>query len=206
MKNKKFALICMTLLILLPIALSYGLGKYYARYEQMQKQLEISLEYDSDTANAIKHATAASDMFHALRIVLGDNAAEKAVIQLGVLNEYIEQIKYPNDRDSAREIMKDLHNNYAGIEAAKLADDEDALPVILTFADNRTLIVNQAYNPFFEDKEPKQDVVAFGYNWFKSHYAEIDKRIQKKVMRAKDLRSLAQIELSNLPWQSATIE
>ena len=203
MKRTTLALLSVVFL-LTTIAASTAafLHVFYDRYEAMARHIGKTLDYDADTANAIKHATAASDMFSALRPVMGDEIAEAAVIRLGVLNEYIERVIYPNDRDSAREIMKDLHNNYAGIMAAKLADGSDAFDIIISFGANRTLIVNRIYNPFFSDKEPKNDVVAYGYEWFKEHHSEIDQRIEKKVARAKDLRAFNPIQLSNLKSKS----
>ena len=192
-------------LILLTIVSTFALSKYYARYESMEKNLETSLSYDASTANAIKHATAASDMFKLLRIAMGEDLAEKSVIQLGLLNEYIEQVEYPNDRDTAREVMKDLHNNYAGILAAKMADS-DSFKIILAFADNRTLIVKNIYNPFFEGKEPKNDVVAFSYNWFGQHRTDIDKRIEKRVIRSQEFWMDKQFQLSSLNRKLAVVE
>ncbi len=208
MNFKKIALVSVFVALAAPLVCSYALKQYYARYESIEKLLETSLAYNDSTANAIKHAAAASDMFSALRTVIGSNGAEKTVILLGLANEYIEQVIYPNDRDTAREIMKDLHNNYVGIEAAKMADDNAAVAdrLILSLANNRTLIVNRNYNPFFDEKEPKQDVVAFGYNWFDEHRAEIDSRIQMKMKRVKDLQPIDPIKVSGLAQKSAIVE
>lgn len=203
MKYKISIFLLATFLLL--AGLNSLLNTFYSRYQTLSNHIEESRGYDENTANAIKHAVAASNVFNVLRQVMGDDLAEASVIRLGLMNEYIERLSYYNSKpDTAREIMKDLHNNYVGIMAAKLADSSDTFPVILSFAANRTLMVDEAYNPFFEDKGPEKDVVAFGYDWFKTHHSEIDTRIQKKVMRAKDLRSLAQMELSNLSWKSST--
>lgn len=191
---------------LLFAASAFFLHVYYERYETMEKSLRQNLSLDPTTANAIKHATAAADMFNLLKPVLGEEKAETAVIRLGVANEYIERVIYYGRTDTAREIMKDLHNNYAGIVAAKLADQSDAFPVILSMGSNRTLIVNEVYNPFFDQKSPEQDVVGFGYDWFKAHHEDIDDRIEMKVMRAKDLRPLAQIKISSLDWNYPVIK
>lgn len=181
-----------------------ALHVYFDRYSKMEEQIKQTMEYNASTSNAIKHATAAADMFNLLRHVMSEEQAEKTVIRLGVFNEYLERVIYYGHTDSVREIMKDLHNNYAGIKAAKL-DQEDPFRVILAFSDNRTLIVDQIYNPFFDEKSPDENVVAFSYDWFNEHQAEIDERIQRKVMRAKDLRSLA-IQISNLSVQKSIIE
>ncbi len=200
----------LALLIILPVLAWYGslsfLAVYYERYENIAKHLEKNYKFDESTANAVKHAVASADIYNLLRPQLGDERAEKAVIRLGVLNEYIERYTRRKHPDSVREIMKDLHNNYAGIRAAQLADGEDAFNVILTFASTRTLIVNEVYNPFFKIKGPDQDVVAFGYDWFKNHHGDIDSRFERKIAKAKNLRDLARIEISSLPVSPVTIE
>ncbi len=198
------------LLLILPLLAFYGfssfLNVYYERYENIAKLLEKNYKFDESTANAIKHATAASDLYNLMRPHIGDERAEMAVIKLGVMNEYIERYTRRKTPDSVREIMKDLHNNYAGIRAAQLADGDDAFDIILTFASTRTLIVNEVYNPFFKAKGPNEDVVAFSYGWFKNHHGDIDTRFERKIARAKNLRDLTRIEISSLPVKSATIE
>ena len=206
MKYKKTIIFSVFVLAVLALAPRFALDRFYLRYENMAKHLETSLDYDDSTANAIKHATAASDMYTVLHLVMDSDHAEKTVIALGVMNEYIEQSIYPNDRDSAREIMKDLHNNYVGIEAAKLAGRADPFKIILAFADNNTLIVNRSYNPFFEAKEPKQDVVAFSHEWFDEHRQKIDSRIQMKLSRDVTFQQANQFKLSNLARKSPIVE
>ena len=200
--KKLFVMFLMTGLLL--GATAAILHVYFDRYSKMEKQIKRTMEYDASTANAIKHATAAADMFNLLRQVMNEEQAEKTVIRLGVFNEYLERVVYYGRTDSVREIMKDLHNNYAGIKAAKL-DQDDPFRVILAFSDNRTLIIDQIYNPFFEEKSPEENVVAFSYDWFNEHHAEIDQRIQRKIMRARDLRPLA-MQISNLSLQLPVIE
>lgn len=202
----KIALLSVLFLLLAVPASNTMLTKYYDGYESMEKSLQSSFSYDGGTANAIKHAKASADMYRALRLVMNDQMAEETVIRLGVLNEYIERVKYKEDRDSAREIMKDLHNNYVGIMAARAANRTDAFKIILAFADNRTLIVRDIYNPFFEGKEPHKHVVEFGYDWFDEHRTEIDERIERKLARAKDLLPVETVQLSNIPHKAQTVE
>ena len=191
---------------LLAGASSWAMSNFFDRYEVMERTLRTTFNYDRSTANAIKHATASADIFKFLREFVGDKNAETAVIQLGVLNEYIERVTHRNDRDSAREIMKDLHNNYAGILAAKLSNESATFPVVLSFAASSTLIVNPTYNPFFEEKEPRDHVVAFGYDWFKEHYREIDNRIDRKIARAKDLQAFNPVQVSSVNTKSTSVE
>ena len=201
----------LVLLVALPLLLvgvsHYVLYAYYERYEKIARYISTSYDCDASTANAIKHATAAADIYNLLSPVVGEEYAENTVIKLGVMNEYIERVMRPEGKyDSPREIMKDLHNNYAGIKAAKLADGNDAFRIILAFASNRTLIVNEIYNPFFDDKGPDQNVVAFGYDWFKLHHGEIDSRIQMKIARANDSEIVHRMEVSNFSWKSPTFQ
>ena len=145
-------------------------------------------------------------MFTLLRKAMRDDTAEQAVVAFGIFNEYLEQVIYPNSRDTAREIMKDMHNNYAGIVAAKAAGRENFFPIIIAFADNRTLIVKDIYNPFFEGAVPQQDVVAYGTHWFDDHRADIDKRIEKKLARAKALGFARPVQVTQILEARAAIE
>jgi hypothetical protein len=198
--------IALFVLVLLTASVAYGswesLMQYYARYDVMEKNLQAENGYDKSTANAIKHATAASDMFTLLSRYVGDQWAEKTVISMGLVNEYIEQHKFPEDRDTAREIMKDLHNNYVGIEAAKVArftgTKISAFKIIMASADNSTLIVNRIYNPFFHEKEPTTNVVDFGYKWFGSHRNEIAERIHWKMARIAALQDAEPFRVSSI--------
>ena len=205
MKNKLVIFVFSVCLLIASV--NFVLTSFYSRYQTLSNQIEESRHYNESTANAVKHAVAASNIFNLLRRIVGEDLAEAAVIKMGVINEYIERLSYyKQEPDSAREIMKDLHNNYVGIMAAKLADHSDAFPVILAFADNRTLIVDEVYNPFYEDKGPDKHVIEYSYEWFKEHHNEIENRVERKIMRAKDLRSLAQVRLSNLSIKSAHLE
>jgi|GEM_PF-1963986 len=194
MKLKTFFAIALLLSVGFATARA-ALFSFYDRYEAMAVQLEKSSPYDADTANAIKHAKASADVFNLLRAFMPDSMAEGSVILMGYMNEYLEQVLYAEDADTALEIMKDLHNNYVGIAAARLAEDADVYSLIISFADNRALIVKDIYNPLFEGKEPQDHIVSFGRHWFNENRAEIDKRIAWKFEGTKEFLVAGQ----NLP-------
>lgn len=103
------------LLLAAPLALLAG---YYVAYEKMARRLVFDRGIYYETANSIKHAYAAAQMFDALDAVLGTQAAEDAVVALGKFNERLEQV-VRRPKDSTAESAKDLWNNQVGITAAR---------------------------------------------------------------------------------------
>lgn len=72
--------------------------------------------------NAIKHALAAAETYAVLRSAgLTSLSAERAVIELGYLNERVEGLLKAR-KDPAREVYKDLFNNMSGIAVARWAE------------------------------------------------------------------------------------
>jgi hypothetical protein len=108
-------LIMAVLLVAAPLALLAG---YYIAYEQMSRSLVFDRGIYYETANSIKHAYAASQLFDVLDSVMDAQAAEDAVVALGKFNERLEQV-VRRPKDSAAESAKDLWNNQIGITAAR---------------------------------------------------------------------------------------
>jgi hypothetical protein len=71
--------------------------------------------------NALKHGFAAAELYARLRLVFGANNAADLTVWTGEMLERLEQ-HVNHDRDVAREVYKDLHNNLYGIAAARWMD------------------------------------------------------------------------------------
>lgn len=170
------AAIAISIIALLPAAAFYG------RYEILSNRLENELGLDGGTANAVKHAYAAAELYYLVATVLPDRKADSLVTALGVMNEYIERITKLRKPDSLREVMKDLHNNRAGIAAAKWQKRQggkgDLLAIILRMAKDRVLIVARDQNPFYKDEDQNNStVVGTARDWLESLHDKIDGRI-----------------------------
>jgi hypothetical protein len=107
--------IIMLLLLTTPLAL---LSSYYVTYEQMARELVFKHGIYYETANSIKHAYAASQLFDLCHVVMNADSAEAIVVTLGKFNERLEQV-VRRPKDSMAESAKDLWNNQVGITAAR---------------------------------------------------------------------------------------
>ena len=88
----------------------------YTKWTSVREAQQIGLP---EASNGIRHAFAAAEAYAILRAAyLPARAAEKAVIKLGYLNEYVEHFTKRN-KDRTSEVYKDLYNNLSGITAAQ---------------------------------------------------------------------------------------
>lgn len=132
--------------------ITIGLGlllSFYAYYESIAKQLEATRELDALAANAVKHAYAAGEVY-SLLTTLGINhvTAETITLHLGYANEHAElAIRSAKTRDTTLEMMKDLHNNQAGITTARWRRahpaQSTALAQLIALSKNQ-MLVNRA--------------------------------------------------------------
>ena len=184
MKCKTVRLLKITLILffitLLPIA------SFYSRYEILTNRLEKDLGFSGNAANAVKHAYAAAEIYCVLRTALNDQQAYSLVMSLGIMNEYIERVTKLRNPDSMREVMKDLHNNQAGILAAKWreqkSNESNLLDIILGMAQNQVLIVARNENPFYKDGDRNDStVVGTARDWLEFHNDAINERIESKL-------------------------
>lgn len=139
----------------LAIVACVSLGIFYTRYEAVATRLQYDLGMDAEHANAVKHAYAAYQMYRLFDLVLDDQKAEHAVFVLGKVNEKFEQAVKFNNPDTTEEMMKDMHNNQAGIIAARWAashpaSDNDSLDLILEVARKGGLILSPNQIPVEE--------------------------------------------------------
>ena len=97
-----------------------GLYDFYDSYNRLEIQLRASRNLELPEANAIKHAYAAYGVYTALRSFGAPDAlAEKLTWKLGIANEMLEKVTFRDNPDSLQEVMRDFHNNWAGISAGK---------------------------------------------------------------------------------------
>lgn len=97
-----------------------GLFDFYDSYNRLEIQLRASRNLELPEANAIKHAYAAYGVYSALRSFGAPDAlAEKLTWKLGIANEMLEKVTFGANTDSLPEVMRDFHNNWAGISAGK---------------------------------------------------------------------------------------
>ncbi len=88
----------------------------YTKRTSVREAQQIGLP---EASNGIRHAFAAAEAYAILRAAyLPAHVAEKAVIKLGYLNEYVEHFTKRN-KDRTSEVYKDLYNNLSGITAAQ---------------------------------------------------------------------------------------
>jgi hypothetical protein len=90
-------------------------------FEETAVKEARAMKLAPETANSIKHAYAAHLVYTFFRDVgIGSETSELLTLRLGVVNELYEKMhRHPSQRDTVQELMKDFHNNIAGIEAAK---------------------------------------------------------------------------------------
>lgn len=93
---------------------------YYGAYGGLEHRLRVNQGYSAMQANGIKHAYASYGVYSSLKkIGASDEFAESVVFNLGVFNEWLENIIYESSEDTREEVMRDLHNNWAGMSAAQ---------------------------------------------------------------------------------------
>ena len=161
----------------------FFLAVFYSRYELVSDHLEKDLGYKGAEANAIKHAYAASELYDGLSHILETNEAEQTVLFLGLVNEYVERVTKFRKQDSAKEIMKDLHNNVAGIVVAQRSksnteDVYERLDILKKLADEEVLVTARDRNPFFSDDETRiTNPVAYSRRWLDKNKKDIKQRV-----------------------------
>lgn len=136
-----------------------------------------------DSANAVKHAYAASLIYSTFRtFFLSENISKNLTIFLGKSNE-IAEIIFKSHQDSSLEMMKDLTNNLLGICAAKLIEEnndnpamQDRIGFIGNLAERNKLALSREdilLNDIEKDKARKSSSYFLASKWF----AENEKKI-----------------------------
>jgi hypothetical protein len=102
------------LAVIVPPAIFYGWFELQSRLTADRHAL------DRGHANALKHAEAAATLYSSLRFVgVHDQASERIVVRLGIVNEYVEQYVKRGRKDTTLEMMRDLHSNMVGVSVAR---------------------------------------------------------------------------------------
>lgn len=167
-----------------------SLAAFYVGFEYLADRLRHEKGYDSGTANAIKHAYAAAMTYKLFAVVLDAQDSESAVMALGRANEAIERgLKFSNP-DSYEEILKDIHNNLAGVSAARFQADcgcgVGMLDVVAGMAERRILVVSRHRNPYYKGvtaAAPRNGLLQEADRWLAQNSAAIRARVYSDLNR-----------------------
>ena len=176
--------------IILGVVLAIPLVGYLWHYHTLSKNLMTQHGINGEQANAFKHAYAAAQLFQALSSFLPDDDAEAVVLWLGHMNEYGEQWMHsiprkrkPDDQpDTTIEMMKDFHNNRAGVAAARwqaknLRENFPTMDVILRLSATDAITVWANKLPIAQSElDSHVRDVEFANTWAEERAEEIVKR------------------------------
>lgn len=156
--------------MLLPVA------SFYAYFEIVSNTLETE-GMDGRSANAVKHAYAAATLYGFCTSLLDDLPCERAVLKFGILNEQVERITKFGKPDSYAEILKDLHNNMAGVSVTRWRHRHGCpvktFDLILTAKQKGALVTDRKNNPLFDGRIPDRNFIRSGNEWLIRHRATI---------------------------------
>ncbi len=156
-------------------------------FEKVAAREIAARQLPKETANAVKHAYAASLLYSGFRtIFLSKNAAKNATIFFGKVNE-VAEIVFKTNRDSTLEMMKDLENNLIGIVAAEWLEEnhkDNRIGFIGDLAEKKILILSYE-DVALEDTEKRKAKISADYfmaaKWFETNREEIEKLSQLKI-------------------------
>lgn len=145
---------------------------------------------DQVSANAIKHAYAASLFHGALQdILMGRRISRGIVVFFGEVNEVAELVFRPK-KDSTLEIMKDLHNNMVGVCVSEWLKDnkikQNRLAVMGEFAKKGLLMSSREdINLKDEEKEIARKTSDFwmAKKWFEKNKWDIIRKVRGELIR-----------------------
>ncbi len=153
-------------------------------FEKVAAREIAARQMPKETANAVKHAYAASLLYSGFRtIFLSKNAAKSATIFFGKVNE-VAEIVFKTNPDSTLEMMKDLENNLIGIVAAEWLEEnhnDNRIGFIGDLAEKKILILSYE-DVVLPDEEKRQARISADYfmavKWFEENRGEIEKLSQ----------------------------
>lgn len=156
-------------------------------FEKVAAREIAARQMPKETANAVKHAYAASLLYSGLRtIFFSKNAAKNVTIFCGKANE-VAEIVFKTNRDSTLEMMKDLENNLIGIVAAEWLEKnpkKNRIKFIGDLAEKKILILSYE-DVVLPDAEKRPARIAASYSeaakWFEKNREEIEKLSQLKI-------------------------
>lgn len=134
---------------------------FFFYFQSVANDLKQKYSLDAASANAVKHAYAAAQIYQVINAVgVSQESSQQMVFMLGAANEYVEHfIRAEAKRDSNAEMMKDLFNNYVGILANNFykshvdkLPEKDLLAFFVTLAKHNVLITSVTQkSSFYED-------------------------------------------------------
>ena len=153
---------------------------FFAYHQYLARTLASHEGFTKPSANAVKHAYAASQIYDALRTVgYSPDNAETITLQLGYANEHAEQVIKIHNPDSLREAMRDLYNNQVGVVVARWHESsgsQASIYALLTdLARNDVLITSRSKVPLDAQEEAKntEPVAERAVHWFETARATI---------------------------------
>ncbi len=152
-------------------------------FEKIATKEVLKRSMPKSTANAVKHAYAASIIYSTFRtFFFTENAAKNITIFLGKTNEIAEVIFKPH-QDSTLEMMKDLGNNLLGICAGKLIEEnrdnpamDDRISVIGHLAERKELFLSREdiiLDEVFKEESRKSSSYFVAVKWLKENEDKI---------------------------------
>jgi hypothetical protein len=157
-----------------------GMVGFFAYHNDLARTLSSSEGFTKPAANAVKHAYAASQIYHALRMVgYSPDSAETITLQLGYANEHAEQVVKIHNPDSLREAMRDLYNNQVGIVVARWHESTGSqmsiYALLSDLARTDVLITSRSKVPIDASEETKdtEPVAEHAVRWFETARATI---------------------------------
>jgi hypothetical protein len=184
-KVKIYSIVILLFLVVLEIA---AVASNDLFFEKVSAQEVAKRNMPANSANAVKHAYAASLVYSGFRkIFFSEKLAKEATIFLGKVNEIAEVIFKPN-QDSSLEMMKDLQNNLAGIYAAKFLETDgknlNRMNFIGDLAEKKILVLSRDDMNLEQEKKSEMRKT-FKYklarNWFDENLSELEKDIEMKI-------------------------
>ncbi len=156
-------------------------------FEKVAKQEVEKRQLPQETANAVKHAYAASLVYKRFRtIYLSKNLAKKITIFLGKTNE-VAEIIFKTNRDSTLEMMKDLQNNLLGILALDWLESHQGTTLIEFIGElaEKNILVLKAEDVVLPENEKKSARISNDYStavrWFESQLNSGSINIESKI-------------------------
>jgi hypothetical protein len=177
-----------------------SLAIFYMHFEMKAHAIIARHQLSSRYANGVKHAYTAAYTYHTLsKLGVSPHYAQSITLYLGMGNEYLERIVNYHQPDSMKEIMKDMHNNQAGIAAVRWQEAHHHLPTRPHYASIEAMIGRMATElailPTEKEIQPTHPIarsIDAAYDWANVQQEKIARNVHRTLMLPQ--RSLAQQE------------
>lgn len=181
------------LLILLIGVLSLPVT-FYAGFEIAADHIVSRYELPRQARNGVKHAYTAAVLCNLLRKTgVAQDDAESLLLLLGTLNERMEIYVKIWKQDDGAEIRKDLHNNWAGVAAAKWrldhAADMELSEAVALLAKDKALMLSPVALPADSETHGIRRV-SEAQAWLRDHQQAITEKIVNALNGQRKLTGL----------------